>query len=194
MAYDITLEGKNLAEAELLLKNISSLFDKSNISYWLEGGTLLGIRREGRLLPWDNDVDISIMEDQSDKLDLLLASLKNAGYRIRIRKFQESSEYFKKGAIRMIKIRNKSFFGLIKGKVCLDIFVKYAHSGLAFWEIDNKTKSVPEKFYKTFKKISFKEDQYSIPQLTDEYLSYRYGNWETPKKDWDTSRDDQALN
>ena len=37
---------------------------KHGIKYFLEGGTLLGIVRDGDLLPWDHEVDISI--DYSD--------------------------------------------------------------------------------------------------------------------------------
>ena len=94
----------------------------------------------------------------------------------------------------MIKIRERRFFGLIKGSVCLDVFMKYPKEDFVFWEIDNKIKSVPKKFYDNLKTISFKNFDYSIPEETDAYLSYRYGNWQTPIKDWDTSKDDRALN
>lgn len=194
MAYDITLEGKNLLEAEQLLLKVTSIFESCGVQYWLEGGTLLGIRRENRLLPWDNDLDISIHESELSKLDFLLTELRNHKYRIRLRYFEKDDSFFKKGNLRMIKIRNKSFFGLVKGKVCFDIFIKYTHEEKTYWEIDNKTKNVPAKFYQSFLKKAFKGKEYSIPQLTDEYLTYRYGDWETPVKDWDTSKDDKALN
>jgi hypothetical protein len=29
--------------------------------------------------------------------------------------------------------------------------------------------------------------------MTDAYLTYRYGEWKTPIKDWDTANDDKAL-
>lgn len=193
MAYDIKLEGENLIEAEKLMVSAIKIFDDNNIRYWLEGGTLLGIRREGRLLPWDDDLDISMMVDQLEKLDMLLSDLKKRGFRVRIRKFEKDSNYFKKGNIRMIKIRTKSFFGLKKGKVCLDVFIKYPIENKAYWEIAGKTKYVPLKFYKSFREISFNNYDFSIPELTEDYLTYRYGDWETPVKDWDTSKDDKAL-
>ncbi len=194
MAYDITLEGKNLERAETLLEDAIQIFDQCKIAYWLEGGTLLGIRREQRLLPWDDDLDISMMQKELGKLNPLLSSLKKAGFRIRIRTFDEDSAYFKKGDIRMIKIRTKRFFGLLKGQVCLDVFVKYPHEQKAYWEIANKTKFVPVKFYESLKTITFKGYSYQVPLQTDEYLSYRYGDWQTPVKDWDTTKDDKALN
>lgn len=79
MAYNITLEGKNKVIAERMLKNIAAILDQCKIDYWLEGGTLLGIIRENRLLPWDNDIDISINHDQLDKLDSLYSGLKKLG-------------------------------------------------------------------------------------------------------------------
>ncbi len=193
MAYDITLEGKNLKEAEKLLEDVVSLFDQCKIIYWLEGGTLLGIRREGRLLPWDNDLDLSMMQDQLGKLDALLNSLKEGGYRIRIRRFSEDSEWCKKGDIRMIKIRTKSFFGLLKGKICLEVFVKYPKEGKAYWGIGNIAMFVPLPYYQSFKKINFLNYSYNIPEKTDTYLTHRFGDWETPRKDWDTFTDDGAL-
>ena len=193
MAYNITLEGKNKVIAERMLQNVATIFKNCNIDYWIEGGTLLGIRRENRLLPWDNDIDVSINQDQIDKLDDFYTELKKAGYRVRTRYFDSTYEFFAKDAIRMIKIREKRFFGLLKGAVCLDVFIKYPKNGNSYWQIDNKTKCVPSKFYQTFGNIEFKGFVYNIPALTDEYLTYRYGDWQKPVKDWDTSKDDNAI-
>lgn len=93
----------------------------------------------------------------------------------------------------MIKIREKHFFGLIKGAVCLDVFIKYPHEKNSYWEIANKKKMVPSKFYESLSIVKFKNYNYSIPKLTDDYLTYRYGDWQTPVKDWDTANDDKAL-
>lgn len=193
MAYDITLEGKNLAQAEKLLSDVITIFESCNIAYWLEGGTLLGLRREGRLLPWDNDLDISLHESEGDKLMLLVDTLKKKGFRVRTRTFEKDSDVFKQGDLRMIKIRTKRFFGLLKGNVCLDVFIKYTKKDKTYWEIANKVKNVPHKYYDTFTTLEFKNKTYSIPEFTDEYLTYRYGDWQTPVKDWDTARDDRAL-
>ncbi len=193
MAYDITLEGKNLVQAENLLSDVITIFESCNITYWLEGGTLLGLRREGRLLPWDDDLDISIHESEFNKLSLLQNTLKKKGYRVRTRVFEKDLDVFKKGDLRMIKIRTKRFFGILKGNVCLDVFIKYTKNEKTYWEIANKVKNVPSKYYDTFKTLDFKGKSYAIPELTDEYLTYRYGDWQTPVKDWDTAKDDRAL-
>lgn len=191
--YDITLEGKNMLVAERMLENIAKIFNSCNIEYWIEGGTLLGIRRENRLLPWDNDIDFSVKSTQTEKLEIFIVALKKAGYRVKTRHFDVTNDFFKVGTLRMIKIREKRFFGLLKGKVCADIFIKYPIEDKHYWEIANKTKFVPTKFYEKFATLSFKGFDYSTPEFTDEYLTYRYGNWQTPVKDWNTATDDKAL-
>ena len=194
MAYNITLDGKNKLIAESMLRDVAVILDQSSIQYWLEGGTLLGIRRENRLLPWDNDVDLSVMVDQSPKFEALIQALNHAGYRVKTRHFATSNEHFNQGDIRIIKIRKKRLLGLFKGPVCLEIFVKYPLNEKAYWQIADKTKQVPAKFYQSFKTIRFNDFDYAIPELTDEYLCYRYGDWQTPVKHWNTATDDNALN
>ena len=83
---------------------------------------MLGIKRESRLLPWDNDLDLSINNSELDKIDNLIGRTKEVE---RLGKFNKASEFFNNGDIRIIKIRNKRFFNLLKGSVCLEIFVKY---------------------------------------------------------------------
>ena len=194
MAYDITLDGKNRLIAEGMLRDVAKILDNCSIQYWLEGGTLLGIRRENRLLPWDNDVDLSVLVDQSSKFEALYQALDRADYRVKTRLFEVNTEQFDQGDIRIIKIRKKRFLGLLKGPVCLEIFVKYPIDEQACWQIAGKSKQVPTRFYQSFKTIRFNDYDYVVPELTDEYLAFRYGDWQTPVKQWDTSTDDNALN
>ena len=40
------------------LKEIMEVLEKNDLRYWLDLGGLLGMIRDGRLLPWDTDVDL----------------------------------------------------------------------------------------------------------------------------------------
>ncbi len=45
-----------------LARLLSSLLEKIGLFYWTTGGTTLGIVRHGGLIPWDDDLDICILE------------------------------------------------------------------------------------------------------------------------------------
>ncbi len=193
MGYSIKLIGENKKYAENLLFEITTVLEKNSIAYCLEGGTLLGIYREDRLLPWDSDVDISILNNELKNIDLIINELNDKKYRVRIRKFEDDDFIFKKNDIRLIKVRGKKFFGLLKGTVCLEIFVKYVHENNVYWKVGDKTMSAPKTFYDESKKITFLDKKYDIPLKTDEYLTHKYGNWKIPIKNWDALKDELSI-
>ena len=43
-----------------MLVKITSILTEYRIKYWIEYGTLLGAERNGRLIPWDNEIDIGV--------------------------------------------------------------------------------------------------------------------------------------
>jgi phosphorylcholine metabolism protein LicD len=61
------LHEKYLYEIYLLVKRTTDLCHKYNIMYWIDGGTLLGSVRENNQIPYDNDADFGILQDDYDK-------------------------------------------------------------------------------------------------------------------------------
>lgn len=58
-------EGCNLSgELAILLHGTGAVFDRFGIQYWLDYGTLLGVARDGGIIPWEYDNDVGMMEDQ----------------------------------------------------------------------------------------------------------------------------------
>lgn len=51
------------------LMELKEILDEYNVEYWLDCGTLLGAVREGKLIPWDKDIDLGVWyRDQSKML------------------------------------------------------------------------------------------------------------------------------
>ena len=57
------------------LKLVTDEFDRNNIPYWLDFGTLLGAYRNNNLIEFDYDMDIGVDNIYSDKIKILLEGL-----------------------------------------------------------------------------------------------------------------------
>lgn len=51
-----------------LLKAFSDVCTKHNLKWWIDGGTLLGTVRNGKIIDWDDDVDVVMLRDDYTKL------------------------------------------------------------------------------------------------------------------------------
>ena len=54
-------------------------------------------------------------------------------------------------------------------------------------------KSTPAHFTESLATIDFNNRTYWVPTDYDGYLTYRYGTWREPQKEWDFRVDDQAI-
>lgn len=64
-----------------LLRFIDNVCTKYDIDYWIDYGTLLGAVRHDGFIPWDDDVDISIMKEDYEKLiDVLPKEISKYSY------------------------------------------------------------------------------------------------------------------
>lgn len=74
------------------LKIVDKIFNENGIAYWITGGTLLGAIRHGGMIPWDDDADIEIFENDGEKAVKLNYLFKEFGYEIK-RWFSLEGEY-----------------------------------------------------------------------------------------------------
>ena len=65
--FNGTLRDIQLLYVELL-RFVDNVCKKHEINYWLDGGTLLGAVRHGGFSPWDDDVDLTMLRKDYNKL------------------------------------------------------------------------------------------------------------------------------
>lgn len=68
---DYSIKSCSLRDAQMIMVDILSevhrICEKHGIKYYLSDGTLLGAVRHGGFIPWDDDLDISMMREDYDK-------------------------------------------------------------------------------------------------------------------------------
>jgi len=195
MAGSNRLEGKTLDIAKKMLRDTVDILDNSKVEYVLEAGTLLGIVRENRLLPWDNDVDVTITEAYESAL------LKNRwrfllkGYLLKVKRYKNDVGPFKKGTVRICKVYKPKFY-LLKGYKLLDVFIKRPIENEYFWTVAVKRpvlKSVPKHFYDQRTTLEWEGKTYKVPKDYEGYLECHYGDWRTPVKEWNFRTSDKSV-
>lgn len=55
-----------------IFKEVKSILDENGIRYMVCGGTLLGAVTTGKFIPWDDDFDMCVLEDDYDRMKSLL--------------------------------------------------------------------------------------------------------------------------
>lgn len=71
LKYKNNIEGLQFVSLEIL-KEFDRICRENNIQYWLSDGTLLGAIRDGLFIPWDDDIDVCVREEDIEKLKIIL--------------------------------------------------------------------------------------------------------------------------
>lgn len=88
-----------------LLQMVTQDLDAAGIKYFITGGTLLGAARNGKFIPWDDDIDIDLMRPDFNRAVELLTKKYNRGL------FQ--TKWAMAGGIFKVMFMNK---------ICVDLF------------------------------------------------------------------------
>ena len=169
---------------------IVPILNKHNISYWASFGTLLGIIRDGTILPWDYDIDFSIDIDNVHSLltksfqdDLAIHGLVIKQSKNNTLKIYYMSKIPKNVPLNYyIKTTHIDFYIYKKQKQNL-------HRGCFYnWEpivcnknIQNQSIPISSIYPLQYKKLSKYGFTVTIPNNPIEILKQEYGDWNTPK-------------
>lgn len=162
-----SINGYGVRPAAHALRDLHHLFKLADIPMFLVSGTLLGCIREGQLLGHDKDVDVGIWEDIS--LSHLLNTLRASGlFYIQVSRAPE-----------LVRVKH------VNG-IAIDIFYHYREAG-TYWHGGVKVRWHNTPFELTTH--NFLGEDYLIPNDSDKYLTENYGDWRTPKRQFDSVYD-----
>jgi phosphorylcholine metabolism protein LicD len=65
-----------------VLREIKGILDEAEVKYWLDLGTLLGAVRDGKFIPWDNDIDLGTMYTESWKIIAQIPEFERRGFTV----------------------------------------------------------------------------------------------------------------
>lgn len=160
---------KDLKSIRTMISDLSRILEEREIAFFISEGTLLGYVRHKGIMPWDDDVDISV---GSLDIERLIEAI-NSTEKYRITKW-----FWGKNKIEYYKISNKEsnhVRNLPYGFPFIDIWiynVNYNHI------IYNHGFKVPFDFIFPIKRITFELADVNIPNKPIEYLNLKYQDWQ----------------
>lgn len=91
-------EGSDLRKAQIRMLEILDIFaaicEKHKIDYWLYAGTVLGAKRHKGFIPWDDDLDVLVLQKDYLKLMKAIAEELPSEYKLQNRKTDRNYKLF----------------------------------------------------------------------------------------------------
>ncbi len=145
------------------LKEVTTLLSSFKIDYYLSGGTLLGIIRDGDFIKWDWDVEIAVPAEQIVPLrKQIVRALKNA--------------YFEIYSITRSRINYK--INAVKYGCRYEIMAYVLKEN----ERVRLRSKMPARFFSKGGTVTLRGFEFAALHPPKEYLNYNYGDWKVPVK------------
>lgn len=173
------------------LKEIAEMLDSHNIIWWIDCGTCLGAYRYGGIIPWDWDIDISILIPDHENVKKLLKNLDRNKYHI-----QDWSSYTKPRSFLKLYVKEtKNFIDIYHYKIdekerMLAYLFTYLDSPFPeSWKTAELKCMKPLRYDEIFplKKAKFDGLTVWAPNQVVNFLQSKYGENLDPAKVWDES-------
>jgi hypothetical protein len=152
---------------------------------WLYAGTMLGCVREGRIIPWDRDIDLGYPSEIVS--DELLERFRAAGFTIeRIHHYERPGyrDYVPDamGQVSKIVVRKGT---RIDAKVEIHCFTRGKDGRLYYGQDRPELFVIDYDLVYPLQQIPFYDFMANVPVRLEEHLVYMYGeNWREPKKNY----------
>jgi len=170
----------NPENAKSVLLEIKTIFDQSNVKFWLRRGVLLGAVRESRFIPYDHDIDISIIAE--DWNPSMAGQFKKQGFAYKERRYYQN-------LITTVILQKLGIGTAIVFEYLYPPENSFIH---LCRNPDDCCAITPTKFLVNDFFIEFLGETFRIPFAVEEQLARIYGkDWKIPvedKKDFDKHR------
>jgi phosphorylcholine metabolism protein LicD len=182
------LSKKQRAEIRAL-KDVVEILDQHGIVHWIDFGTCLGAYRYGGIIPWDWDIDLSILLPDHDNVKRVLSQLDPKKYQI-----QDWSSYSNpKTFLKLYVKETKNFIDITHYQIDPEkketsYFFTYLNSPFPdSWKKDELKGLKPVKFETLFplKRANFDGVLVWAPNDVETYLKSKYNNNLEPSNVWD---------
>jgi len=150
------------------LIDFKGILDYLGVSFWLDGGTLLGAIRDKDFCDGDaDDVDICAYVTDMDKVSRIVKMAETVGFELYIQWPLQIA--MKRGGSKI-----DLFFNVYDRHY--DVYWTCLYKG----KLIEKYIVIPQKFYHNLSPIEFKGEEFYTPSYVEEYLTLKYGDWKTP--------------
>ncbi len=179
---------ENLFEASKeALQAIAHVLERHQIPFWLDCGSCLGAYRYGGVIPWDNDIDIAILQADFTNVKNALKALDPNKFVVQDWSSRDRPETYLKVYVKKsrelidiynyaIDVQSKKLYTIISNEHC--IFLPKS------WKIRERYCATPVDFDVIFplKKATFDGVEVYVPNKTQEFLQSKYGENLAPAK------------
>ncbi len=179
---------KNKEYKDRLLKALFFLLDiieKENVHYWVDGGTLLGAVRDGKLIDHDEDADVSIFEKDWEKIAKHEKEFNDRGLSILRKTDGVGVIFYTKDAVEMYGSAGDKVKNVADRVLHIDVFnwkKKGNNLTREYANINrNNGKDFPIEWVKETTNITLEGREVKAPGDTERFVRFRYGDlWRIP--------------